>query len=418
MNGGSKLVLKNAVIRDLDAGSCLAESGKWDGIVVNERATIKLRDHSVIKGSRDTLISKPASPGLFAVLVEDGSELDNTEKTILNSKGNTYMRVKNGKLSGNVFINDNSNGLSTFEINRFVLSTGTFDLKNVGVEVIYSTLEKFVDIILNNDQSIKKIYFTNNTINSQTFRVDASIGLFKLNSNEIYSFIDLKNTNDFGLYNNVFLGKGSVKFDNRIVNENKNLVFKNIFNQTSAPRQNYSVFIDGYYSDTAIECNDFNYNTSDPKVSSSSSIAEKQGDGNVAAGNNFSRNSPEVDYESNKEVHYYFLDQGTGEPLNISGFNSSNFKPNRNMGSSASKCDLSYPRPPEYPGHCGNKIKDGDEEGVDCGGSCKPCRHTFDDIDMVSFRFLVPVAPSLHLVRATAMVQVQARVQAREPEII
>ncbi|MBK9150213.1 MAG: T9SS type A sorting domain-containing protein [Saprospiraceae bacterium] len=146
-----------------------------------------------------------------------------------------------------------------------------------------------------------------------------------------------------------------------------NLIFKNNFTQTTK-----GITINSPYFGLALECNN-HQNTLNFDWNLQEKIASKQGDDRIAAGNTFSRKNPEITYVPNSPLDYFYRDLGTEEPVFITGAGASDFGKIKIENVLPSKCSMPYPPGPVYPVHCSNGIKDANETGTDCGGSCKPC---------------------------------------------
>jgi hypothetical protein len=360
LKNGAKLTLDNAKIVKFDQESCLATPGEWAGINVSGRADIRIKNNSVIKDVKEKAISSINSTAL--IYMTSDSKIDMPNKIAFDLAGGTnYLQATKCIINGDIKIkNTGKLDLWNTEVNA-----NTIDLDNIICNITTGSKIRGSVNIKNNIGS-KTVYYSNSYFYSN-HSIENSNSVTKIIDSKFYGSnpLTMKSAKDYDLYNNEFYTCTECVKINGLNNQSKSLIAKNKFFTSANALQ-----VDATSLGLSLECNTMSGTTGIDWMLNQA-IASKQGDDQFAAGNFFSRAPVEIEYNSNSVVDYSYRKLSMEEPLFITGSNITLFR--KFEATQGSRCDFIYPRPPEYPSHCTNGIKDINESGIDCGGSCKPC---------------------------------------------
>lgn len=368
---GGELILDNGHLNLYNGMACIPPAEKWNGIKVLEPgiAKITLKNGSTISGASTAIESKGAT---LLAFIRSGSRINSYFGTALDiDGGHGKIEVSGGSiLNGTISIKNFYSGIeiSSSRVNiptqppTSLSDQGKIEIHNASFLVRNnSTIFGQIDIENFGSQTVSlrnSFFYFGAKISNSKSKVIIRDNSFIYPSDNLVIF----NLKDCDIYNNTFSGPGGIIADG--YSDASSLVFYNKFHNSA-----YSFKNNAIASNARLECNTMigqgtrDWHFLEP-------VALIQGLPTLAAGNSFSRTANlEVNYLSGPQIRYYFKEQGTEEPINISG-NFTKFKINQDA---ASACSIPYPNTPPVPDHCKNFIKDGDETGIDCGGSCQPC---------------------------------------------
>jgi hypothetical protein len=378
---GGELILDNGHLKTYDGEGCFPYSPKWEGIEAFGPGLIKitLKNGSTISKAIVGIYAKNAT---LLTTISSGSKINCLFNTALDiSNGLGKINVTDSNLNGVIKINDFWNGITlsnsnvnvpkildpkggaakgiiiwnaSLNIKNQSAINASIDISNMGTQNVNFNSSFFYDRVMvskNNGNMVIRD-------NQFTFKYEAGTS-----SN---SLLFLKNVSKVDLYKNIISNHHGVKFEGFVASAP--LIFKN---QIQGDSTNY--LNDQSGSNARIECNTLISNLSNLKLLQT--INKSQGNKNLAAGNYFLSYFaiPNISYFDSPQIDYFFHRTGNQEP-SITG----SITKTEALQSSLSTCSLPYPNTPPFPQHCYNGNKDGNETGVDCGGSCPKCPFTPD----------------------------------------
>ncbi|MBK6564595.1 MAG: T9SS type A sorting domain-containing protein [Saprospiraceae bacterium] len=369
---GAGIFMNNASIERFDDRETCAEltSIDWGGIHVDGITRISMKNNSYISLINNTAIQSNGKT-LFLNMKSNSRIL--TEGKVFDLKnGHFELYINNGIIGGESHLS-NSGGTLTAKGTTFF---DNIEISNVNVNI---SDDCNVQSHLNVDNSLfRNVNVNNNSYFQGLIGLISNSGTTSISNNSIYITgtnvpVNITKLGDYIIRNNNFYGGAYHLYYNAAApNSNNNLLFKNQFHLSTG---SFGSSIENYSNQPGlnIECNEFNVQgNAFFDLGLSKEVAEKQGDLNFVAGNLFSGPPREVFYNVNKRLNYYFKNPTTREePVNVQGSFASQFV-KHNLGiNTPSKCDVLYPTTPVInPPHCFNGVMDGNESGVDCGGSC------------------------------------------------
>ncbi len=373
VNAGGILIVNNSKLIPFSQSACFSTSTTWSGIEVkhgSSSAYIEIKNNSKIYGFAPYGITNVGNSGNARININSGSLISSNFPDIdaifsLNSKA--LVTIKDATVSGGITLRNTIYGsLTCINANQI----GSIKLVNSTLKMSHGS--DVGNILV--DNTFANLYIDIKNSKLGTTKIQESIGKIWIQNNDILN-LDIGDVGTYAITNNNFIYNNSpsntpFNISNKAgTNINKNLFFKNslqgtfsVAQITAGPPQN-----GGSSPGLAVECN------TGLQMSLYNRIAPVQGDRFMAAGNKFS-GFPHVNYNVNSKLTYHYLDKVNEEPESITGNNASLFEPIQNNDESTSKCDFDYPRPPDYPDHCSNGVQDANEIGIDCGGSCRPCK--------------------------------------------
>ncbi len=383
---GGKLNMDNATLSSYEGNECLYNTTAfWEGVKVGGNSVkISMKNNSKIEKVESIGIqSSPGNTGApfnFIVEINSGSIVHCPSKTAIDIYGGrSYVLTNNATINGKINIDKGGSLLSqktTFNGDLVIFTTDIILSEGCTVNENLLIQHQFIDQTRISDSKFYGNVYISNVAGSIIIRGNEfhQVGT---NTADIRS-MRLSSVSDFDVVENKFYNfTSNAFFIDGILNNNANLLFKNEFYSC-----NTAINVKSNNDNLALECNTLNGTTSrDIKIgiepgTNLASIASKQGDDRLAAGNDFSRVNIEIDYQTSAKVNeYWYRKIANEEPIYIIDPQAKSFftKENTNLNTNGSKCSLPYPQPPTYSVHCSNGIKDGDETGIDCGGSCIKC---------------------------------------------
>ncbi len=356
INAGGAITVDNSHLIPYSGAGCFPQAQYWKGIEVKtpSKVRIMIKNNSVIDRAFTAIKGHNCNIEGYIITGSRINSYNYTSLDILNNAG-YFQVIERCIINGKIAFENSIDGL---RISSSSVTGPLFKVKSATLTIlgskIYSPLE-----IENMGSHTVRLYNSTffNFVNANPLNGKGVVrdNTFNTSVNTFF------NTLDLDMYNNTFEGNdGPTILGFRPINV---LLFKN-----SMSSARYGIQNANFFSNTRIECNNFlTQGTNDLFLREP--IATFQGNLSLAAGNSFSRTpNLEVNYSGGPEIKYHFRDNNTEEPLRITPI--SNFSPIRIDNKLPSACDIKYPDTPPIPDHCNNEIKDGDETGVDCGGSC------------------------------------------------
>jgi len=381
---GGELILDNGHLGLFKGMGCIDAASSWEGITAMGPGVIKLtaRNGSTINDANIALYSKDAT--LIASFLT-GSKI--------NSYFTYALQVTGGKGRIQAF-SSYVNGL--IFVNNFF--PGVIDISGTNINTPRSNNPKapFTGILIENasltirNQSIVSANLTITNMGTQTvnlrnsdfydqIKLFGSLGVnvvrdnvfyYRYNANLDGDFLSVTNVGKIDVVGNTIRAQKGVSFQGYV--GSAPLIFKNNFIEGKIdfndPSDSYFYKNDQDASQASLLCNYFS-SFVNAQISLLKPINLSQGNPDLVAGNSFKPGTGfNILYLDQPNINYYYNMDNSNE--NLASISGPVFKfPIR----ANSACNNKYPNTDPTPNHCKNNIKDGNETGIDCGGSCPRC---------------------------------------------
>jgi hypothetical protein len=364
INSGGQLILNNSHLKAFKGMECIPAAQTWKGVKTQGPgfSRVTLQNKSSIS---DALIGiESISNPTVLIKVLSGSNINSFWNTSLKLNCLGIVDVYDSYINGVVDIQNFSNvhfsnsRLNSPEIlgtvSNFVNTTTSFTNNSYVVSPLEINNTGIKNINIRNSSFLRSIFIKNGG------------GTSIIRDNPIVGSLTMINCAKFDVYNNNFNASNGLTIDGFGAATNP-LVAKNIFNVSAVSYKH-----NNRAATSILQCNSFNVlGTNDLNLLEP--FALNQGSNILSAGNIFSRTNTEISYSGDQKINYFFKNIGTEEPINIGGPSATLFQKLSVLTNSTSACALAYPNTPAIPAHCKNGVRDGNELGIDCGGSCPPC---------------------------------------------